>query len=356
MTAYGKLLDALGYAVIFYLDDNYLRFTEFSDVGTPLSRTKPIPDGLKIAIFYNSAAQNPTVAARMKASGATVLYVFHEPLSFWDWNYMRTEGLRQNLRFQVSVFFSIRLLRQCSVVIVPSEYAREQYEENYARHNPNIFTMPLLFHDEVEPERITAGFPEKKFFGFIGSVGKGHGFDWFVEFAKYAIRSGSTIPFKIATRTDLTNLFRNDEEFAHYAKDGKIQVQHGHMLSNSEINEHYLSCFCVWNVYRRSTQSGVLPRCFMAGTPVLASRIGSFPEFVQQGLTGEFVDYSEGLPRMLEVAEIIRNRFPVYSQQCRNAFLRTFHYKANASRLAAVLNRICPQERGLNANGLGSIL
>lgn len=338
MVAYSKLLRELGYLVTFVLNDEYLRFPEFGSIGTAVSYKDSVPEQFEIALFCNSAPRNLHLASRLRVAGTRVLYVYHEPLSVWDWKSLSQEGWRQIVRYPFSAYFSAKLLPRSAGIIVPSRTARAEYEANYSRHNRNVFELPLLFDDELSEKFAGPQVGERTYFGFIGSASRGHGFDKFVEFAKYAIRNDSTIPFAIATRRDVSDLLRKDDEFSQYVSQGQILVQHNRVLSNEEINQYYLNSFCTWNAYRRSTQSGTLPRSYMAGTPVLASRVGSFPEFVQQGTTGEFVDFGDSFSRFLDLAENIRSQFPSYAAGCRKMFLDVFHYKAQLGRFARILD------------------
>jgi glycosyltransferase involved in cell wall biosynthesis len=211
--------------------------------------------------------------------------------------------------------------------------------------------MPLLFDDEIGGERFERMKNYKRSFGFVGTACRSHGFDEFVAFAKYAIRNGSDIPFTIATGVDLTRVLRADSDLSRMVSEGRIRLHHGQKLSNDEINQHYLQCFCVWNVYRRSTQSGVLPRAFMAGSPVLASRVGSFSEYVRTGITGEFVDSDADPAVILEVVESMRKHSLTYVEECRKTFKGIFYWRSNLSKLAEIiesaLSEGCPQSTGL---------
>jgi glycosyltransferase involved in cell wall biosynthesis len=120
-------------------------------------------------------------------------------------------------------------------------------------------------------------------------------------------------------------------------------VQHGRGLSNDEINLHYLDCFCVWAVYRRSTQSGVMANAFMAGSPVIATRVGSFPEYVVPGVNGEFVDSVGDFGAMLRQAEKMRQDVPAYSEGSRKTFLNTFYYGANRKKITELLGSFIPE-------------
>ena len=341
MVAYGKLLSELGFVVSYVVHERYLAIVDLAASGEVIqcSGSRDVGRyGFTLALFFNSATGNHSLAHTLRLQGVSVFYLFHEPLSIWN---LRGEGWKQIIRFPFSTFCSIAMLHASNGVIVPSACAHTQYERYFLKHNRNVHTMPLLFDDEIGAARMNAMRHEKRFFGFVGSTSRSHNFNAFLAFVKFAIRNGSSIPFAIATRDDISALLSADSELATYVNRGSIQVQHGRVLANEEINQCYLECFCVWNVYRRSTQSGVLPKAFMAGTPVLASRIGSFPEFVSQGVTGEFVDSIGDLPGILRATERIREDTPAYVDRCRRMFLETFYYKTNGYRLARILGSVC---------------
>ncbi|MGD0631336.1 MAG: hypothetical protein ABR987_18565 [Terracidiphilus sp.] len=149
--------------------------------------------------------------------------------------FCRKDGSRPSALW-FSSCFNIVTVRRSTGVIVHSSCALALYKRNYLRHNSNVHAMPLLFDDEIGSER---------FLGFVGTACKSHCFDVFVYFAKYAIRSGSRMPFMIATKVDLTSLLDKDRELAGLVSEGRIRMPHGRGLSNDEINLHYLDCFCV---------------------------------------------------------------------------------------------------------------
>lgn len=339
MLAYGRLLRSLGYAVSFVLDEAYLNFIDFSSIGPAVSaaqyRAHPDSTPFKTAIFYNAAMGNAWTARRMRARGADVLYVFHEPVPVA----MRlSEGWREILKLIAAKFSSIAMLHQSSSVLVACGYARTLYNRYFSRYNPGVYTFPLLFEDEWPEDRSPSAAGERPYFSFLGLAVKAHDFDNFCAFAKYAIRAGRTIRFAIATRTDLSEYLAADAELAQYGKDGRILIQHGKNLSNEEMNLFCARSFCVWNVYKCSTQSGALVRAFMAGTPVVATRTGSFPEFIEPGVNGEFVDAADKFEDLLAAAEKIGANLDAYVEGSRQSFLDIFDYRANRKRFARILD------------------
>jgi len=341
MSALANLLRALGFATTFILDEKYPSNSDLSLIGDRISADKFANNSgstpFEVAFYCNSAVNNHILARAQRKKNTKVFYLFHEPESVWNIDLLRSEGAMKMLRFLVSSYYSARMVRQCSDVIVFSTCALSLYKKNYLRYNRNVHMMPLPFEDEVGPARLEQSKPRKRYFGFVGTACKAHGFVAFVKVAKYAARNGSNIPFVIATSVDLTSLLHADKELADLVKQERILVQHGRKLSNEEINQYYLDCFCIWNVYLRSTQSGVLPRSFMAGTPVLASRVGSFPEDVFPGLTGEFANADQEPATILAIMERMRAHTSDYVDVCRKRFMEKYHDSANRFHLADIL-------------------
>ena len=340
LIAYGKLLRDLGYAVSFVLDERYFSFAAFSSIGSEITAKHYLSSDhprFEIAIICNSATANPKLVNRMRGKDTKVFYIFHEPEPFWNPSLIETEGWRKTVRFMLSTLFSIKTLRGSSGAIVCSSCALSFYQRHYQVHNKNVTMIPLLFDDEIGDVRLAKMRDQKRSFGFIGTACRAHGFDEFLGFAKYAIRNGSSIPLAIITGVDLTSLLSSDREIAGYVRERRIEIQHGRKLSNDEINQYYLNSFGVWNMYRRSTQSGVLARSFMAGCPVVATRVGSFPEYVMEGVTGELVDSAADLAAVLSAVNKMRRESTKYVDGCRKAFKDVFEYKAQLNRVGEML-------------------
>jgi glycosyltransferase involved in cell wall biosynthesis len=82
---------------------------------------------------------------------------------------------------------------------------------------------------------------------------------------------------------------------------------------------------------------------FMAGSPVIATKVGSFPEHVVPGVNGEFVDSSGDFAEMLRLAEKIRGDIPTYSEGSRKSFLATFYYGAQRKKITQLLSHFMQQ-------------
>ena len=75
----------------------------------------------------------------------------------------------------------------------------------------------------------------------------------------------------------------------------------------------------------------------MMGTPVLATNIGSFREFVEPGITGEFIDIKDfdsiykGYQRLCKENKSI-------SKRCRMKFLEQFWFGNQCEKFVEILN------------------
>jgi glycosyltransferase involved in cell wall biosynthesis len=349
MIAIAKLLIEMDYEVTFLLHRRYEGFANFAAVGEVVFRENfrewRRRNQSRLAVFVNAALDNAIVAAPMRQSGTDVRYIFHEP------SVLRNrfgEGPKAFAKLAAAKLSSIAMLMVASGAIVPSRCALALYLRHFLCYNRAVNVIPLLFDEEIAPGQSIYNSARRRYFSFLGNACEAHNFRAFVAFAKYGIRLECGFDFAIAARTDLKRLLEHDEEFAGYVKEGKILLQHGRVLSGAEMDAKYLDSFCVWNLYKYSTQSGVLPRAFMTGTAVIAARMGSFEEFVKPGVNGEFVESAADFDAIIQAAKKIRQNIPAYVQGCRASFFDTFHYRAGRKALAAILS---PQA---TANQVGS--
>ena len=333
--AWHKALKELNYDARILLHDNYREIVTFKQKEISFGTT--INDVFDAVIFQNPSLTNMKFLGEAKKGNRNIksLYVYHEP---WDSlsNLLKRRPEFKNLIVSIIAHkFSSKLLENLDCVVLPSKHAEKIYEKYDKKFNPCFCHIPLLFDDEAT-EADLKDF-DRTFFSYIGHVTTGHLFQEFLQFVKRSCESKNNIRFCIATRSDLTTVIHANSWIQSAINEGSLQIFHGRSLSNQEINNHYRKSFCIWNLYQGSTQSGVLPKAFMFGTPVIASPIGSFPEYVQSGKNGEIINSSVDFYEINSRLEKIKSSFKNYSTNARNTFLETFYYKANLTKLRAIL-------------------
>jgi len=338
MIAHAKVFASLGYDITFILHPRYLEFEDFSpygrivlsaDAGEWLKRESP-----NLALLANAAIGNMALAFKMRRHGVRVWYLFHEPVALRE---HLGEGWSDLAKLAVAKITSIVTACLSERILVPSRFALGSYRKHFNIFNSNASVMELLFDDEAREAFALAAPEGRRYFSFLGYASRAHDFASFIEFAKWADRQGANIRFAIATRSDLSEVLRQDSELRDLEARGVMEILHGRVLSPHEMQERFLSSFCVWNVYRNCTQSGVLPRAFMNGTPVLGVDRGSLADYIQSGKTGELVGDGREFPAILDALGRIKASLPAYVAHCRNAFLSRFHWNSAVLAYRALL-------------------
>ncbi len=65
---------------------------------------------------------------------------------------------------------------------------------------------------------------------------------------------------------------------------------HNRFISNREVPKFFRRATIVVLPYREASQSGVIPIAYAFGKPVVATRVGSLPEVVEDGVSGMIVE------------------------------------------------------------------
>lgn len=333
LCAFGKACQELGFESEFVVDFRYTRFPDLAAVAPVNVYTGTWQQGcFTHALFTNVSLQNRRLAIQLKARGARILYLYHEPWKH-SLDYLKGEGLKGWISAALAHHASKAMLKISDAVILGSKYGAEVYGERDIRYNRNAFHLPLMFDDEASPTaREELG--RRQYFSYIGAICRSHGFDQYLAFVRESLTRKPNLRFLIASTLPLPPYVLKDSIIRRNL--GRVEIRCGRPLQTEEINECYMDSFCVWNLYSRSTQSSVLPKAFMFGTPVLASRLGSFCEYVRDRCNGRFgsPEDTQGIEAALDD---IRENIGRYTVNCRETFLETFFYRANLLELARVL-------------------
>jgi len=339
LMAVARLLHATGYTLGFRWHANFVGMAGGSIDTTPLTRAQLLrfgPGSVYVLWAPSLAGFLDTLVLRLLRRPVHVLYVFHEPFTAYD-SY-RASGFSRLKAFKV---YLIHIVSKATVamsdaVVLPSQNALAAFKRRYNGAGKSVQVVPLMFDDEA-----ANGVPtqtERHFVSYIGTVAEDHAFDRFVEFAEQAIQQRLLpgLRFQLATRSVLA--VQTTQRLAPFVAAGLMQIQSGRPLTTDEINAAYGNSLVVWNAYKRSMQSGVLPKAYMFGTPVLVSEANP-SEFFEPGKHGVQVSSRYDSQELCAAVNSVIANFEQYSAACRASFLEHFHYRANAARFLAALHR-----------------
>lgn len=333
MKAYEKMLKIKGHDVVFFIDEKYREYDEFKYEDKCISSLNG--ENIKkydMVLLINAAVENLKVVLWSCVYCKKIIYIFHEPdISM---RRMKKEGWRNAIKLIGAAFCSYITCKCSYKILFASKYACKQYMKNFKNVNDNLDILPLMFCDELGDD---TDIREKKYFSYIGTIAKGHAFENYLLLIKNLHKVEPQMNFLIATKSDMSNILDNDVDLKKMQKDNILCIYHNIIMTNAEINRHYKKSFCVWNAYSSGTQSGVLGKAFMAGTPVLATRVGSFEEFVTCGENGEFVNNEDIEDMINKIMTIYTNIFS-YSKSARKAYEKIFDCEINANRLEKIIS------------------
>ena len=282
MVASYKQCEELGYKSTYYVDpefENYLPAN--SNILKNGINSCPITD---LAIFLFPSQKNLPLIWKMKRKGVKVVYIFHEPLS--PMSDYRKAGFSYKYLAKLWVINRISQLtvKWSNLILLPSKKAVDFYEKNPLYKNRNSFNE-------------------------------------FLNFVEWAIKENKMpeLRFLIATKSSFTvpDALKGSQ---------RITIQQGRPLTDEEINAYYASSIVVWNAYARTTQSGVLAKSFMFGTPALVLR-KNCNEFAHDGMEIKAIEDNANKDEIAAAIVEVKKNFLFYSSNCRKRFMESFYYR-----------------------------
>jgi D-inositol-3-phosphate glycosyltransferase len=207
-------------------------------------------------------------------------------------------------RFERELYF--RYYRMVDGLILHSERNCRRLLEMLPDLNPErVYHIPhgnyAHFGDlelEQREARVRLGLPlEGRMVLFFGMIRPYKGLDLFLQLVKPVRAIHPEVFFAVAGNVMRGEREEYEEQIADLGlSEEDLQVRFAY-LTNDEAIAYVCAADLVVLPYREIYQSGVLLFAFSFGRPVLATRVGSFPETVEEGENGWLVE-SEDVPGM----------------------------------------------------------
>ncbi len=271
-----------------------------------------------IFLFVSPSKFNYSVLMKIKKSSTKnrCVYLYHEPITNLS-TILKDRGYRfKNLIYYFALRFlnGKRLVRHFDYVLLPSKNSNELYEKQKIFRLIPHKVQPLMYKNQKLDSTI-----KKKYFSYIGTVAKNHGFNQFIDFL-LSDSVDSTLFCSIVTSSQLDKalLLKLQNKFKDH-----IFIQSGRYLSNDEMAFAYSQTKILWLGYTNSAQSGVLPMAMSFGTPVIFSNIHAFDEYLINHKHGVKVNINDN-SEIHNAVKLITARFEYYSKNCLNLFNNSF--------------------------------
>ena len=329
MVASYRQMEELGYESVYCVAEG---FVNYLPKGSRICvYGKNVLPKVSVAIFVFPSQKNLLLIRKLKKQGAKIVYIFHEPLA--PMREYRKVGFSYKYLAKLWVInrISSLMVKWSDVILLPSKKAVEYYKANPLYKNENTHYLPLLYDDE---RTIGLAQIERKYFSYIGTVAADHSFDEYLLFVKRAIKVNAMpeLSFLIATKSE----FEVPQELL---DSPRVTIRKGKPLSDDEINECYASTYVVWNAYARTTQSGVLAKSFMFGTPAIVLR-KNLSEFTEDGKEVVAIDDNTSFDEIKNAVVKITDSFTQFSDAAHKRFEDTFYYRKYNETIKEILSTL----------------
>lgn len=329
MEANAKLLENEGFKVWFNVHHKFLQFSDsaMADKVTGFFSWLTLRKGDLFIIWFPSITVVLNLMLVRVFTKATTVYTYHEPYTSFSSYRLAGFSWLKTVRVTAISMVSRVICALSEKIILPSARALQTIPR--ATLEPRRYAViNLMFTDETGSH--TQGLT-RDFVAYIGTIAEDHAFDEYIRLLQDCIANSKLLPLKflIATRSQLPEKHLatiNDGVFS-----GRLVVQSGRPMTNSEINRFYAQSFVIWNAYRRSMQSGVLPKAYMFGTPVLVSTRNQSEHF-EDGIHGLLISDSYTTVEFQRAIERLQIDWALISQNCRAHYEEYFDYHALSSK------------------------
>lgn len=240
--------------------------------------TKILKEEYDVIYIIANEEHDAIICRSFKKRGCkNVVVAYHEVVT----NHVETPELKYAVRQTMNLGYPL---------LVYSQNTKKSLEKLSGNSNIHVcyfgpFETYHLF-DSKEP------IIKDKYILFIGSILPYKGLSFFYEAAHdYLLNSG----YKVVVAGK-----GYDSSIEQMKKDNRF-ILINRYLSETEFANLTQFASCIVCPYVSGSQSGITQTAMVYGTPVVATKIGAFPEFIEEGKNGFLVDYGN----KLQLAEAI---------------------------------------------------
>lgn len=291
------------------LVDSFLRLPWIGRRLRELLRSNPP----HFILLYNSHPLDPLLlllARQTNPAGIRALFL-HEPykpkkLSF---------GLFGAALYTFVELLQAVALRLATVVIVPSDYAKQLFLAKYSSPS-EIHVAPLMIPDIPAP---SSG-PSRRFVSLIGNLNRDRGLEEFLALIEHAVERKSSWEFQLVTRSAVS---RQISSLSPEART-KLTVLNKPHISDDEIAACLSRSFALLLPHKSVTQSGNVPVAFRSGTPIVARDLPGLRQHISHKENGFLLCPRHTTEDLYQAVEYVRLHYVRMSRSALLAYRETF--------------------------------
>lgn len=327
MVASYKQCEELNYESVYFVNPAFVPFLpKNSRIVSATDGERPKAD---LAIFLFPSQKNLPLIWKLKRQGVKIVYIFHEPLA--SMKVYRDAGFSKKYLAKLWLidYISALTVKWSDYILIPSAKAVKYYEENSLYTNKNYHYLPLMYSDECEVHHTSMS---RTYFSYIGTIASDHSFLEYLDFVEWAVTNKKLegINFMVVTKSefDVPTVLQNID---------RVTIHKGKPMTDEEINTYYSRSIAVWNAYARTTQSGVLAKSFMFGTPAVVLR-ANLNEFTHDGQNVMAIGNNTDKEQIATAIQEINANQCSFVVECRKEFEKSFYYGVYNEQFKKIIN------------------
>jgi glycosyltransferase involved in cell wall biosynthesis len=237
-----------------------------------------------------------TIANLVKKAGAKTIFICHNIVPHESQPFAK--------------FLTKNVLRKSDYYIVLS--AKEKKDLQTIVNNPIVKVVyhPVyeLFDKQISQKdaRKKLGLSKEFVVLFFGHIRKYKGLQVLLDAIKIA-RKNINLKLVIAGE-----FYDSEEIYTNKIKELSLEkdvLLFNHFIPSDQIGLYFTACDVVALPYLSATQSGVIQICYNYNKPVISSRVGGLPEFIDEGKTGLMVPPNNPTELAKTIVEFAQNNY-----------------------------------------------
>ena len=201
-------------------------------------------------------------------------------------------------------FFEKKFVKKADLILTYSNFMKESIKKYVS--NKTIEVLPLGIHDDLCPKFEKKFNPNKESLDvlFFGRLEKYKGIDTLVRACEILKKEHLKVKLTIAGRGKI------DKDLENKINELGI-IFKNYWISNEELCQLIENCDVLVAPYKNATQSGMVSVALAYGVPIIATNVGSFSEYIKDGVNGFLIDVDDYLALAEKIKVLYQNKWLV---------------------------------------------
>jgi Glycosyltransferase len=236
-------------------------------------------------------------------------------------------------------FFEKIFVKKADLILTYSNFMKESIKKYVS--NKTIEVLPLGIHSDLCPKFEKKLNPNKESLDvlFFGRLESYKGIDTLVRAYEILKKENLKIKLTIAGRGKI------DKDLENKINELGI-IFKNYWISNEELCRLIENCDVLVAPYKNATQSGVVSVGLAYGVPIIATSVGSFSEYIKDGVNGFLIDVDDYLTLAEKIKVLYQNRWLVVEMSKKAKEIRELYKWNSIMKKAIELYKSYTQERG----------